>query len=122
MSELHQGLNRTTMKTTLPARSLFIKSKLDFIVHEILAVGKDKIAMIILFGSYARGDWVKDIYTEGHITYSYQSDLDIMLVLKKANYGGYKATNLQYKIEERLEKKLNVDIKKDPSVTLVLEP
>ncbi len=45
-----------------------------------------------------------------------------MLVLKKANYGGYKATNLQHKIEERLEKKLNVDIMKEPSVTLVLEP
>ncbi len=68
MSELNQGLNRTTMKTTLPDRSLFIKSRLHLIVHEILTVGKDKIAMIILFGSYARGDWVKDIYTGGHIT------------------------------------------------------
>ncbi|MHC4397037.1 MAG: nucleotidyltransferase domain-containing protein [Planctomycetota bacterium] len=27
--------------------------------------------MIILFGSYARGQWVEDTYTEGHITYGY---------------------------------------------------
>jgi predicted nucleotidyltransferase len=44
------------MKTTLPSRSMIIQEKLDKIVKEILAVGKDKIAMIILFGSYARGD------------------------------------------------------------------
>jgi len=112
----------TKMKTVLPGRSLLIKSRLDFIVHEILAVGKDKIAMIILFGSYARGDWVRHIYTEGHITYSYQSDFDIMLVLKKGKYAGYQARNMQYKIEDRLEKKLAIDIMKDPSVTLVLEP
>lgn len=71
------------MKTLLPERSLVIKPLLDQITSEILIAGKDTIAMIILFGSYARGDWVSDGYTEGHITYSYQSDLDIMVVLKK---------------------------------------
>ena len=71
MSDLQQSQNKSKMKTDLPNRSLVVKSRLGLIVHEILAAGKDKIAMIILFGSYARGDWVKDIYTEGHITYSY---------------------------------------------------
>ncbi|MDR0329989.1 MAG: nucleotidyltransferase [Rickettsia sp.] len=42
------------MKTTLPERSLVIKERLETIVQEILAAGKSKIAMIILFGSYAR--------------------------------------------------------------------
>ncbi len=32
--------------------------------------------MILLFGSYARGDWVEDVYQEGGITYEYQSDSD----------------------------------------------
>ena len=50
------------MKTTLPERSLVIKEKLDEITGEILAIAKDKVAMIILFGSYARGDWVYDEY------------------------------------------------------------
>jgi predicted nucleotidyltransferase/HEPN domain-containing protein len=35
---------------------------------------------IILFGSYARGDWVEDEYTENHITYTYQSDFDILAI------------------------------------------
>ncbi|AFC70058.1 hypothetical protein RAMDARK_1245 [Rickettsia amblyommatis str. Darkwater] len=37
-------------------------------MQQILAVAKDKIALIILYGSYARGDWVKDMYMEDHIT------------------------------------------------------
>ena len=38
--------------------------------------------MIILFGSYARGDWVEDIHTEGHITYEYISDFDILVLTR----------------------------------------
>ena len=97
------------MKTALPSRSIIIKDRLDTIIKEILAIGKDKIAMIILFGSYARGDWVQDEYIESYVTYSYQSDLDIMLVLKKGNYAGYKATALQHKIEKKLESKLSIN-------------
>ena len=37
--------------------------------------------MIVLFGSYARGDWVDDVYTEGHITYEYRSDYDILVIV-----------------------------------------
>ncbi len=47
------------MKTTLPSRSVLIKEKLDDIVKEILDVAESKIAMIILFGSYARGNWLR---------------------------------------------------------------
>lgn len=35
---------------------------------------------IILFGSYARGNWVDDEYVENYITYSYRSDFDILVV------------------------------------------
>ena len=38
--------------------------------------------MIILFGSYARGDWVEDTYTQGHITYEYISDFDILVLTR----------------------------------------
>jgi predicted nucleotidyltransferase len=64
------------MKTSLPENSLVIKDRLDAIVQEILAVARDQISMIILFGSYAKGTWVRDWYVEGHITYSYESDLE----------------------------------------------
>ena len=40
------------------------------------------VEMIILFGSYARNDWVEDIYTEGHITYEYRSDYDILVIMQ----------------------------------------
>jgi HEPN domain-containing protein/predicted nucleotidyltransferase len=39
--------------------------------------------MIILFGSHARGDWVADSYVEDHITYTYVSDYDILVVTEK---------------------------------------
>ncbi|MDD5698324.1 MAG: HEPN domain-containing protein [Victivallaceae bacterium] len=50
---------------------------------------------IILFGSYARGDWVEDRYTaEDGITYEYKSDYDLLLVvqdLPKYQYKGYRS-------------------------------
>jgi predicted nucleotidyltransferase/HEPN domain-containing protein len=44
------------------------------------------VEMVILFGSYARGDWVEDTYTEGHITYEYKSDFDILVIVKNRQY------------------------------------
>jgi len=89
------------MQTTLPSRSLIIKEKLDNIVKEVLEVIESRAAMIILFGSYARGDWVRDEYKKGHVTYSYQSDLDILVLIKK-----YKCQYLKSKIEEKIEERL----------------
>lgn len=110
------------MKTSLPGRSLIIKERLDRIVREILAAAKDKIAMIILFGSYARGDWVQDEYIRGHITYSYQSDLDIMVVMKKGKYMDRFNLRVEEKIIKRLERaSLRDAMSKDPWVTLIME-
>lgn len=106
------------MKTLLPERSLAIRPLLDRITSEILIAGRDTIAMIILFGSYARGDWVSDEYNDGHITYSYQSDLDIMVVLKKGKHIGY----AEPRIEKRLEKELVLNLfSKKPWITLIFE-
>ena len=38
--------------------------------------------MIILFGSYARGDWVEDVTKDGNTTYEYSSDFDILAIVK----------------------------------------
>lgn len=91
------------MKTKLPPRSELIKSRLEEIVKMTLEVAEQKLAMIILFGSYARGDWVQDEYQESNITYSYQSDLDILLVSKKGKH----IKSLETGIEETVEKRLN---------------
>ena len=41
-----------------------------------------EVEKVILFGSFARGDWVSDRYREGHIIYEYQSDFDLLVVVK----------------------------------------
>jgi uncharacterized protein len=53
-------------------------------LREITSIIKENadVEMIILFGSYARNDWVEDIYTEGHITYEYKSDYDILVIVQ----------------------------------------
>jgi uncharacterized protein len=55
------------------------------------------VEMITLFGSYARGSWVEDIYKEGHITYEYKSDYDILVVAKE--HGLVRKLGLWDKIE-----------------------
>ena len=41
-----------------------------------------EVEMVILFGSYARGNWVEDKYIEKGVTYEYRSDYDLLVVLK----------------------------------------
>lgn len=50
------------MDSELPVRTIAIKDRISLIVKEILAIAKDKIAQVILFGSYARGTWVNETY------------------------------------------------------------
>lgn len=58
--------------------------------------------MIILFGSFARGDWVEDEYKEGHITYSYQSDYDLLIIGKDKKIS--KNIPLLFKLEDEIRK------------------
>lgn len=73
------------MRTELPPRSIVIKERVAEIVKMTPGLAKQKLAMIILFGSYARGNWAQDEYIEQGITYSYQSDLD---KLRRVNTSG----------------------------------
>jgi len=111
------------VKTTLPTRSLIARDRLTRVTEEILAAAKDKIAMIILFGSYAKGTWVRDWYVEGHITYSYESDLDILVVTKSPKYRGLKGASFESDLTKRLERKgLRGKTFGAPWVTFVVEP
>ena len=60
------------------------KAELRRVVEIITGIAD--VEMIILFGSYARGDWVEDRYQEGHITYEYQSDFDILIIVEKSGF------------------------------------
>ncbi|MFC1677386.1 HEPN domain-containing protein [Planctomycetota bacterium] len=68
--------------------------------------------MIILFGSYARGDWVEDTYTQGHITYEYTSDFDILVLtrLKKTAENHSKQSTVDNLIIQRKAIKTPVSI------------
>ena len=51
----------------------------------IVSIIRDKAPtaeMIILFGSYARGDAVEDVTVEGNTTYEYSSDFDILVIVE----------------------------------------
>jgi predicted nucleotidyltransferase len=52
------------------------------LVTEIILDECPTVLMIVLFGSYARGDWVEDSYVENGITYEYASDFDILVIVR----------------------------------------
>lgn len=61
-----------------------------------------KTDMIILFGSFARGDYVEDTTQENGTTYEYTSDYDIMIVTQRnINLLGLKWQKLRTKIDKR---------------------
>src|SRR4030042_841288 len=52
------------------------------LVTEIIRDECPTALMIVLFGSYARGDWVEDTYVENHITYEYASVFDLLVIVR----------------------------------------
>ncbi len=68
------------MKTSLTHLPTDKQQELSAVLEAILQVAKP--VMVILFGSYSRGDWVDDRYVENGTTYEYKSDFDILVVLK----------------------------------------
>jgi len=69
------------MKKSLAHLPQYKREELKLIV-KIIRWQFPSAHMLILFGSYARGQWVEDTYTEGHITYEYISDFDILVLTR----------------------------------------
>jgi HEPN domain-containing protein/predicted nucleotidyltransferase len=61
----------------LPKRKQRELADIVSIINEIA-----QVEMIVLFGSHARGDWVEDTYVEGHTTYEYRSDFDLLVIVR----------------------------------------
>lgn len=69
------------MKTSLdhiPSDKADELNKISAIIQEEIAPEK-----IILFGSFARGDWVDDSYMEEGVRYTYTSDFDILVITQE---------------------------------------
>ena len=78
------------------------KHKREELKHVISVIRElcNDVQMIILFGSFARGDWVEDEYKEGHIVYEYKSDFDILVVTEKKETANDNA--IWYRIENKI--------------------
>jgi len=98
-----------------------MKSSLDHLspqkqeeLQKIVQIIKEKasVDMIILFGSFARGDWVSDKYKEGHITYEYQSDFDILLLVRneklEKNHGIWNSIETQIQNDSSIQMPVNL--------------
>lgn len=71
-------------------------------IAEILDIikGEADPIKIVLFGSHATGDWVEDEYVEDGINYTYISDYDFLVVIRKG-LGRDKENAIISQIEER---------------------
>lgn len=82
------------------------------LVAQALAAAK-LVEMVILFGSYARGNWVEDQYVEKGITYEYRSDFDILVVLT------HEDLKQKFRIEDKLKAELIATGKVTTPVSLI---
>jgi len=91
-------MQKSVRKKRLPPHK---KQELDTIRELILSHGNVLVHFIILFGSYARGNWVEDTYVEEGITYTYQSDFDLLVIIDNCDI------RKQQKIERYLSHLIN---------------
>jgi len=93
------------MKKHLPAKSKDHEQRIKQITDIITNIGKDKIAFVILFGSFARGTWVYDSYMEDGVYYEYASDYDILIITKLKKDASLKSViGLKGKIKKEIAK------------------
>ncbi len=77
----HGSILNPTMKKSLKHLPPQKRQELT-LIRQIITETVPETQMIVLFGSYARGDWVEDLTQEGHIIYEYKSDFDILVITK----------------------------------------
>lgn len=71
------------------------------------------VHMIILFGSYARGDWVEDKYVENGTTYEYMSDYDLLFVVEDEEKAH------RTKFGRRLKRKISKNVEIDTAINVI---
>ena len=82
------------------------------LLTEVLSAFKE-VEMVILFGSYARGNWTEDKYIEKGITYEYRSDYDILVVLT------HEDLKQKFRIEDKVKAELTSTGKVNTPVSLI---
>ncbi len=111
------------MKSKLPEKSSSHEARIKSITDIVVNSAKDKIAFVILFGSFARGEWVFDRYSEDGIVYEYASDYDFLVITKakrKDSEDGISSFDLERKIKNDLYR--SDVIRHDHNPHFVIEP
>jgi predicted nucleotidyltransferase len=92
------------MKTSLPEKSKLHHEKIHKITNIVLEAGGKSVVSVILFGSFARGDWVLDVACEedGN-TFEYASDYDFLIITRTPNQASGKAL---FELEKKIDKSL----------------
>lgn len=94
------------------------QKELRYIVHALQTAAKGQIDvdMVLLFGSYARGDFVEeDIVKEWHTTLEYKSDFDLLVVTRKPT----QEKNMRFSVE--MNDALNADDTLSSPVSILVE-
>ncbi|WP_109831770.1 HEPN domain-containing protein [Reichenbachiella versicolor] len=79
---------------------------------ELLSAFKE-VEMVLLFGSYARGNWVEDSYVDKGTTYEYRSDFDILVVLT------HEDLHQKFRIEDKVKIDLVATRKVNTPISLI---
>jgi HEPN domain-containing protein/predicted nucleotidyltransferase len=83
------------------------------IIRDIILEKVPDVRMIVLFGSYARNEWVEDTHLEGHVTHVYESDFDILVATKS------KKVAEDPKVHDTVEQNINAAGKVDTPYGLI---
>lgn len=94
-------VHQTSMKKTLSHLPEYKVNELTTVI-EIILKEMDDVQMVILFGSYARGNWSEDVCNEKGYIYEYKSNFDIMVVTKYAETANN--NGLQHNVEDKLNR------------------
>jgi uncharacterized protein len=97
------------MKNSLPEQSEHVAERLAEITTVIRELVGNDLAMLILFGSYARGDWVADRYEEDGVIYTYESDFDLLAVTEDRAHATMKGEALLRHAVSRRLRRLGLD-------------
>ena len=99
------------MKTSLNHLPVEKQKELQEIME--FAVSTSSVGMIVLFGSFARGDWVDDKYVENGTTYEYKSDFDLLFVVD------YEHKVMKGKQVRKLRRKMEEEIKIETPLSII---
>lgn len=107
------------MKTLLPSQSATHQFRIEEITKIILQTSENKVAFIILFGPFARGDWIRYRHNDAGITHEYLSDYNFLIITKDGNGTG-KFFDLERKIKKKIEG--STGAKESHSSHIIIEP